>query len=108
MATFSTVSQEEARRAVLPPRRATQEAYREYVRGLAPDSAGQLELGPEDRPITERARLKSAAKAEGIYLHIQRRGSMIVFWHTDEPPKTRARSTAKPTVGGGRGRKKSG
>jgi hypothetical protein len=107
MATFTTVSLEEARRAVLPPRRATQEAYREYVRGLAPDSAGQLELEPEDRPITERARLKSAAKAEGIYLNIQRRGSKMVFWQTDEPPKTRARGAAKTTGGGGRGRKKS-
>ena len=56
MATFSTVSLEDARRAVLPPRRATQEAYRQYVRNLTPDSAGQLELGEGDRPITERAR----------------------------------------------------
>jgi hypothetical protein len=38
----------------LPPRRATQEQYREYVRKLGPDGAGRLELEPEDRPITER------------------------------------------------------
>jgi hypothetical protein len=108
MATFSTVSLEEARHAVLPPRRATQEAYRDYVRGLAADTAGQLELGPEDRPITERARLKSAAKAEGINLHIQRRGNIIAFWQTDEPPKTRTRGATKATGAGGRGRKKTG
>jgi hypothetical protein len=83
------MSIEDARRAVLPPRRATQEQYRQYVRGLTPDTAGQLELGPDDRPITERARLKAAAKAEGMNLHIQRRDKTIVFWHSNEPPKTR-------------------
>src|SRR5215211_4882739 len=101
MATSSTVSLEEARRAVLPPRRATQEQYREYVRGLGADSAGQLELGDGDKPITERARLKAAAKAEGINLHIQRRGRTVVFWKTTEPPKTRAKAAG----GGGRGRR---
>jgi hypothetical protein len=107
MATFSTVPMDEARRAVLPPRRATQEQYREYVRGLTPDAAGQLVLGPEDKSITERARLKAAAKSEGVNLHIQRRGTTMVFWQTDEPPKTRARAAAKPAGGGGRGRRKS-
>src|SRR5689334_4840853 len=106
MATFSAVSLDEARRAVLPPRRATQEQYQEYVRGVGPDSAGQLELGPEDRPITERARLKAAAKALGMNLYIQRRGNVMVFWQTNEAPKPRAprapsRATAKS---GGRGR----
>ena len=106
MATFSTVSLDEARRAVLPPRRAYQEQYREYLRSLTPETAGSLELGPDDRPITERARLKAAAKAAGINLHIQRRGNTIVFWETDEPPRTRANAPAKPAGGGGRGRKK--
>src|SRR5215212_2629940 len=102
MATFSTVSLDEARRSVLPPRRATQEQYQEYVRGLTADAAGQLELGPDDRSITERARLKAAAKAVGKNLHIQRRGSTMVFWETDEPPKTRAKSSAANR--GGRGK----
>ena len=108
MATFSTVPMEEARRAVLPPRRASQEQYQEYVRSLTPDAAGQLELGEDDRPITERARLKAAAKAVGKNLHIQRRGTIIVFWETDAPPKTRVRAGSKPTGGGGRGRRKRG
>jgi hypothetical protein len=75
IAPLSTVHLEEARAAVLSPRRAMQERYRQYMRGLTPDTAGQLELGPEDRCITERARLKAAAKAEGIYPQIQRRGT---------------------------------
>jgi hypothetical protein len=91
---FSTVPLDQARTAVLPPRRATQERYREYVRNLGPDTAGRLELGPEDRPITERARLKAAAKAEGINVEIRRRGNAIVFWQSAEAPKPR----------GGRGR----
>jgi hypothetical protein len=98
MARFSTVSMKEARESVLPPRRATQERYREYVRQLGGDSAGRLELDTNDRPITERARLKAAAKAEGVNLHIQRRGTTIVFWPTQEAPK--------PRGGGGRGRRR--
>src|SRR4029077_12888980 len=98
MATFSTVPLDEAQRLVMPPRRALQEQYRQYVQQLSDDEAGQLELGPDDKSITERARLKAAAKAEGITLHIQRRGNTIVFWETDEPPKTRAKAPAKPAA----------
>jgi hypothetical protein len=101
MATFSTLPLTEARRVALPPRRATQEQYREYVRQLSADSAGRLELADGDRPITERARLKTAAKAEGINLHIQRRGPTMVFWPTEEAPKPRAGGAR----GGARGRR---
>src|SRR5919206_2672762 len=96
MATFSTVSLEEARTSVLPPRRATQEQYRQYVRQLTPDAAGRLDLGEADRPITERARLKAAAQAEGVNLHIQRQGRTIVFWLSDEPPKTGTGAPGRP------------
>jgi hypothetical protein len=99
MATFTTMPVKEARESVLPPRRAVQERYREYVRQLGPEWAGRLDLDQNDRPITERARLKAAAKSEGLNLHIQRRSNTIVFWPTPEPPK--------PRGGGGRGRKKS-
>ena len=99
MATFTTMPVKEARESVLPPRRAVQERYREYVRQLGPEWAGRLDLDQNDRPITERARLKAAAKAEGLNLHIQRRSTTIVFCPTPEPPK--------PRGGGGRGRKKS-
>jgi len=106
MATFSTVTVDEARTAVLPPRRATQEQYLQYVRQLTPEIAGRLELVDGDRSITERARLKAAAKSEGVNLHIQRKGNTIVFWETQEPPKTRAKAPVKP-AGRGRGRKQS-
>jgi hypothetical protein len=105
MATFSAVPLDEAQRLVMPQRRAAQEQYRQYVRALSLEEAGQLELAPDDKPITERARLKAAAKAEGISLHIQRQGNRIVFWETDEPPRTHAKTPAKPAGGGGRGRK---
>jgi hypothetical protein len=100
MATFSWVPMEEAQRLVMPPAKATQEQYRQYLRALSPESAGRLELAEGDRPTTERARLKAAAKAEGITLHIQRQDNTIVFWETDQPPKTRTTATG----GGGRGR----
>src|SRR3954453_21477845 len=99
MPTFSTVPLDEAQRSVMPPRRAAQEQYRQYVRQLSAEEAGQLELGPGDKPITERARLKAAAKAEGLNLHIQRKGTTVVFWETDEPPKPRAKAPAKPAGG---------
>jgi hypothetical protein len=110
MTTFSVVSLDEARRAVLPPRRAVQEQYGEYVRNLGPEGAGRLELEVADRPITERARLKAAAKAEGLNLHIQRQGRTMVFWVSDEPPQTRKRTPARPPARaasrGGRWRRK--
>jgi hypothetical protein len=108
MATFSTVPLDEGQRLVMPQRRALQEQYRQYIRQLTDDEAGQLALGPGDKTITERARLKAAAKAEGVTLHIQRKGNTIVFWETDEPPKPRAKAPAKAAGGGGRGRKKAG
>src|SRR3954451_4854483 len=92
MATFSTVTLAEAHRAVLPPRRATQAQYQEYVHSLTPEAAGQLELGPDDRSITERARLKAAAKALGKHLEIRRRGNTMVFWEISEPPQPRAKT----------------
>ncbi len=98
MARFSTVPVKEARESILPPRRAVQERYRGYVRQLDGDNAGRLDLDPNDRPITERARLKAAAKSEGVNLHIQRRGTTMVFWPTKEAPK--------PRGGGARGRRR--
>ena len=91
MALFSTISLEEAKTAVLPPRRALQEQYQQYVRQLAPDQAGRIELEESDKPITERARLKAAAKAEGLNLQIQRRGQAMVFWITEDEPKPKTR-----------------
>jgi hypothetical protein len=82
-------SREEARRAVTTaPRDAG--SLPEYVRHLGPDTAGRLELGPEDRAITERARLKAAAKAEGGSLEIRRRGNTVVFWRAEEAPQPRS------------------
>ena len=101
MATFTMVPRDEAQRSVMPPRRATLEQYSEYVRAVTPEEAGRLELGPDDKPITERARLKAAARAEGIKLLIRRTGNTIVFWEGEEAPPP------KVSTGGGRGRKQS-
>ena len=60
MAKFSTVSMKEARESVLPPRRATQERYREYVRQLGTDSAGKLEL---DQLVTKEYALEDVNEA---------------------------------------------
>jgi hypothetical protein len=89
----------------MPPRWAIQEQYCQYVRALSAEEAGQLELGPDDKPITERARLKAAAKAEGLNLHIQRKSNTVVFWLSDEPPKTRTKAATKPAGDGGASRR---
>jgi hypothetical protein len=107
MPTFTRVSLDDARRAVLPPRHAMQAQYREYVRQLTPEAGGVLTLYEDDRPITERAHLVSAAKAEGVNLHIQRRGNVMAFWLSDEaPPKRPRRGPAATSTG--RGRKRAG
>ncbi len=80
MATFRLISAEEAQRLVMAPRRLAQTEYREYVRELDADTAGRIELGDGDHPISVRARLKAAAKAEGRELVIQRKGKALVFW----------------------------
>ena len=63
MATFTMVPRNEAERLVMPQRRATLEQYCEYVRAVTPEEAGRLELGPDDKPITERARIETPKPA---------------------------------------------
>ena len=104
MAQFTLIPMDAAKTAVLPPRRAVQEQYRQYLRDLGPDSGGQLLLAEGDKPITERARLKAAAQAEGIHLNIQRRGNTMVFWQTEEPPQARAKASTQTSRNGKRGR----
>jgi hypothetical protein len=80
LAEFSVIPMHEAQVLTMPPRRALQEQYRQYVRQLTPDEAGRLDLQEGDRSITERARLKAAAKTEGVRLEIQRQDGAILFW----------------------------
>ncbi|HLH22489.1 MAG TPA: hypothetical protein VK066_08190 [Chloroflexota bacterium] len=83
MATFEVIPLQEARRLVMAPRRLAETEYREYVAALDANTAGRIELGEGDRPISVRARLKAAAKAEGKSLEIQRQGDTLVFWLSD-------------------------
>jgi hypothetical protein len=80
MATFRVVPLQEAQRLVMAQRRIAEAEYREYLRALDADTAGRIELTDGDRPISVRARLKAAAKAEGMTLEIQRQGGALVFW----------------------------
>jgi hypothetical protein len=80
MATFQVVPLQEAQRLVMAQRRLAESEYRQYVRALDANTAGRIELSDGDRPISVRARLKRAAKAEGKTLEIQRHGNAVVFW----------------------------
>jgi hypothetical protein len=80
MARFQVIPLEEAQRLVMAQRRLTETEYRQYVSSLDANTAGRIELGDGDRPISVRARLKAAAKAEGKTLEIQRQGNALVFW----------------------------
>ena len=87
MATFQRISTEEAQRLAMTPRRGAQAEYRQYVRELDANTAGRIELADGEHPLTVRARLKAAARAEGRELQIQRRGRAIVFWLADADPR---------------------
>jgi hypothetical protein len=82
VATFSTLPIPEAQRLMLPARQAMREQYRQFVGAIPVGGAGRLELEVHDRPITERARLRAAARSLGLELVIQRRGTVLVFWPT--------------------------
>ena len=91
MAQFTLIPMDAAKAAVLPPRRAVQEEYRQFIRQLSPESGGQLVLGEHEKPITIRARLRSAAQAEGVNLQVRRRGNTVVFWISEEAPEPRSK-----------------
>lgn len=80
MAKFSVISREEAQRLVTASGRLAETEYREYVRSLNMNTAGRIELSEGEHPISIRARLKAAARAEGRTLVIQRQGKALVFW----------------------------
>lgn len=80
MATFSVIPRAQAERTIIGRRSAERAEYQEYVRGLQRGEAGRLELEEGERPITVRARLYAAAKAEGVNPEISRRGNAITFW----------------------------
>jgi hypothetical protein len=83
MATFQVISREAAQRLVMAPRRLTEAEYRQYVQSLGADTAGRIELTDGEHPLSVRARLKAAAKAEGKTIEIQRQGQALVFWLRD-------------------------
>jgi hypothetical protein len=87
MATFQRISIEDAQRLAMSPRRGAMAEYRQYVRELNADTAGRIELADGEHPLTIRARLKAAARAEGRELQIQRHGKAIVFWLSDANPQ---------------------
>ena len=80
MATFQRISMDEARALTAASRTQAHHEYREDMRALSPDTAGQIILTADDRPVTIRARLRAAAQAEGVALEIQRKGDTMVFW----------------------------
>jgi hypothetical protein len=64
-----------------------QQLYRAVIRGLRPEQAGALELESSDQLSTERARLRQAAKAEGIALVVRSRAARVLyFWRRPAAP----------------------
>jgi hypothetical protein len=80
MAHFQRIPIEEARKLAAAPRRLAHPEYTQYVRQLSTHTAGRIVLGEGDHPLTVRARLQAAARAEGKELSIRRRGNELVFW----------------------------
>lgn len=71
--------------------------YRAAIRRLTPDTAGRIDLAPDERAQTARARLRRAAQAEGKDLYILRRGHTLVFWERTAPGETRQAPAADAT-----------
>jgi hypothetical protein len=64
-----------------------QQLYRAVIRGLRPEQAGALELESSGQLSTERARLRQAAKAEGIALVVRSRAARVLyFWRRPADP----------------------
>lgn len=61
-------------------KRQSRNPYLEFIRDLEKDDAGRIEIENGVKPLTERARLKAAAKALGVDLEVRIRGNTITFW----------------------------
>ena len=99
MPEFTTVSVQEAMVRTIPGRQGTyMNEYVAYIQQLPKGQAGRLRIGAEEKHLTVRRRLITAATAMHIALTVKRSGNDLYFWREDgeeEQPRTKRRYTRR-------------
>jgi hypothetical protein len=99
MPDFAIVSLNEAQFRTIPGRQGKfLNEYVAYIQQLSHGQAGRLRIGEEEKHLTVRRRLITAAKAMNIPLTIKRSGNDLYFRKEDggvEQPRTKRRYTRR-------------
>jgi|SRR5918992_3939930 hypothetical protein len=102
MPEFTTVSVKEAQMRTIPGRQGRFiNEYATYIQQVPKGQAARLRVGEEEKHLTVRHRLVSAAKALGIPLIIKRSGNDLYFWREDgeeEQPRRKRRYTTQRRI----------
>jgi hypothetical protein len=105
MPEFSTVSVNEAQMRTIPGRQGKFiNEYIDYIQHVPSGQAGKLRIGQEEKHLTVRRRLVSAAKAMNINLIIKRSENDLYFWRVngeEEQPRSKRRYTRRNRRGRG-------
>jgi hypothetical protein len=103
MPEFATVSVKEAQLRTASGRQGKfLNEYADYIQRLPQGQAGRLRCVEQEKPLTIRRRLVTAAKTLGINLTIKRSGSDIYFWSDEqgaEQPRQRRSYTRRGRAG---------
>jgi hypothetical protein len=99
MPEFTTVSVQEAQLRTIPGRQGKFiNEYADYIQQVPQGQAGKLRIGEDEKHITVRRRLVSAAQAMNITLIIKRSENDLYFWRQDggaEQPRSKRRYTRR-------------
>jgi hypothetical protein len=84
MPEFTTVSVQEAKLRTIPGRQGRfVNEYIDYIQQVPTGQAGKLRIGEEEKHLTIRRRLVTAAQAMNIPLVVKRSGNDLYFWRED-------------------------
>jgi hypothetical protein len=99
MPEFTTVSVQEAQMRTIPGRQGRYlNEYIDYIQHVPSGQAGKLRIADEEKLLTVRRRLITAAQAMNIPLIIKRSGNELYFWREDteaEQPRVKRRYTRR-------------
>jgi hypothetical protein len=99
MPEFTTVSVQEAMVRTIPGRQGKFiNEFADYIRQVPKGQAGRLTIGEQEKHLTVRRRLITAATAMHIALTVKRSGNDLYFWREDgeeEQPRRRRSYTRR-------------
>jgi hypothetical protein len=104
MPEFTTVTVQEAQLRTIPGRQGQFiNEYANYIQQVPKGQAGRLRVGEEEKHLTVRRRLVTAAQVMNIPLIIKRSGNDVYFWREDgaeEQPRSKRRYTRRRRTAG--------